>query len=167
MAPNPLVLILSTLLVLSGAAAADAEPLESPIEGPSNVCFMDSGLRLVAGERITDAHLGIHLMSIEVSGPRGAYTLSEGNNFATPARLGATVLQAETFSIHRVREDGEVRYVVMAYADFAPSERRALIWLSGPALVGANRERIFRRITVGPRATRCDVGFEYGWNLED
>lgn len=145
-----------------------ANALQPPIQGPSLVCFMHSRLHLGAGEQVTDFSAGIHAMTISVVGPRGRFSLSESNHFATPRRLGPTVYETKTLSIHRVRQDGQLRYAVVGFADFAPDEPRLLIWLSGPALAGGHNERVFRRIEVGdPAGASCDHGFRYGWRLED
>lgn len=161
-------LSLAAVLAWGDARSAHADVPSALIEGPSLLCFMHSRFQLAAGERVTDFSLGIHVMSINVAGPRGQYTVSEGNHFGTPRRLGRTVYETETLSVHQLRRNGAIQYAVMGFADFAPNERRVLIWLSGPALGGSSGEQVFRRLTVGdPARAKCDRGFRYGWNFED
>ena len=164
------ILGLTLCAVLSWAKTgyADVVALDTPIEGPSRLCFMYSRFQLAAHERVTSLSMGIHAMSLEVNGPHGQYSVSESDNFATPRTLGPAVFETETLAIYRVGQGGEIQYAVVGFADFAPNEARVLVWLSGPALNRSFREKVFRRISIGePVRAKCDRGFRYGWNFED
>jgi hypothetical protein len=158
-------LSLTAVVMWGDVRLAYAYTPSAPIEGPALLCFTHSRFQLAATERVTDVSLGIHAMSIDVAGPDGKYTVSEGDHFRTPRRLGHAVFRTETLSVHRVRWYGETQYAVVG---IAPNQPRALIWVSGSALAVSRSKQVFRRLTIGdPARADCDMLFRYGWNLGD
>lgn len=55
------------------SAAAFAEPLETPVAGPMQVCFKYSSFALAGDERITTFDGSAEGMAVTVQGPNGAY----------------------------------------------------------------------------------------------
>lgn len=149
-------------MVLS--ATANAEPLDDPVVGPTQVCFKYSAFSLDDGERIVGFEGGAEGMAVTVEGPAGAYRIGESEIFATP-RLGRVVSDRDGTRVYRLR--GRAReYAIRGTTSFSDGEDRTVIRLEGEALTGTSRDaQIYRRFTItDPSALHCPRTFTYSWD---
>lgn len=152
-------------LVCSGPALAEPIPLPA-IAGPQTICFKYSAFRLAAGERAEGLEMGLEGLSLDVSGPRGKFTIAESEIWRAPDDPGASVLKRDDLTAFKDRASGETRYGIWGKTFFSAGRSVLLIWLSGPALRGdaADRELI-DRFRIGD-AGKFDCARRYVYTMD-
>lgn len=145
--------------------ASSAEPAGPILVGPGRVCFKYSSFDLLADERIETFDAGVHGAIIQITGPAGSYSISEGNHFARRG-VRARVEEGRGVKVYRGRVDGKLVYGVEWVLPNRTGQPQIIVWIAGAALTGQDGDRaVYRRVTAGDPATmKCDQRFTYGWD---
>jgi len=158
-------LALGLACLAAGPAAAISVALPD-IRGPQVVCFKYSAFRLAKGERVADLELGLEGLSLDVSGPRGTFTIAESEIWRQPETPAAPVLQRDDLTAFQDRTAEGPRYGLLGQTYFSAGRDRLLIWLSGPALDGGAADReILGRFMVGDPG-KFDCGRRYTYTMD-
>jgi len=142
-----------------GHAAADPQP--EPITGPKLLCFGYSTFSLLSGERVTGFSANFDVMSIEVDGPNGRFSIVETDIRKPPKDPGHLVLRRGDMSVYWV--DGAApHYDFYGRTSFYRDRDRLLLELSGSSLSGkTNDATIYRRLDVrDPKSADCQRTFK-------
>jgi hypothetical protein len=153
-------------ILMIGATAGGAAPLEKPVVGPKLICFKYSTFFLREGERVTDLSGSPEGISIKVESPSGGIEISESEIFAPAKAAQSIVASSNKTSVYRVPSRGG-RYAIYGPTSFSDGNDRLVILLSGAGLIGnRNDASVYGRFQVRDTAgLRCEHTFTYSWEF--
>lgn len=161
---RPWAIHLAATAALLCPGVANAEPLDKPVTGPQLVCFKYSTFKLGKGERITDVSPGgPEDIILLVETPRGGLRVMEGEVWGEPRQEKERILQQGQTTVYRIVIENEPRYAI--YGPLAYEKHKLVIWVSGPALVGNDKdiEIVSRFIIEDTDKVKCRRQFTYSW----
>jgi hypothetical protein len=137
-----------------------AEDFRTP--GPARICINATSVDIEAGEAAYLQYLGIHFGTVRVVGPRGSFTVQDGDSWR--AREDGEMLTWDGRNVQRRRPGGRPSYIIHDRPDYPADREVPRVLVSGDALGRGVDRKIIARIRTHPAPPdRCAIRYVYGW----